>query len=257
MTRSGRAGTALVVAFTSTIASAQGNFDLDVDLTQLYMWRGLDLLDGTAALQPALTWDRGRNWYLGAWGSLALDRGRGCAEITGDTCWRWDEIDFYAGFYHSWGEESRWQLDWDASLTYFWFMHQDRDLDTVELGLSASFPRIIGTDGPVPYLRYYYNRGARVEGDKGYWLIGGLEHRFALPGYAVGFDINLTYKDGDAGLWSYAGFSNANLSLYLDYPLGSWSLVPALSFQKALTDQGDGIGPEDKVWGNIVFSHLF
>jgi uncharacterized protein (TIGR02001 family) len=250
-----RAGTALVAVLASTSASAKGELKLDVDLTQLYMWRGLDLLDGTAALQPDLTWDRG--WYLGAWGSFALDRGSGCEEITGDTCWRWDEIDYYAGVYGSLAEESRWQLDWDLSLTYFWFMHQDRDLDTVELALAASFPRLVKEDGPVPYLGYYYNRGARVEGDKGYWLIGGVEQEFALPGYAVGFDMNLTYKNGDAGLWSYSGFSNANLSLYLDYPLGGWSLVPALNFQKALTDQGDDIGPEDKVWGNIVFSRDF
>jgi hypothetical protein len=252
-----RAGTAFLVIAAADAASDSGEFQLDLDVTQLYMWRGLDLLDGTAALQPSLTWDKGRNWYLGAWGSFAFDRGSGCNEITGDTCWRWDEIDYYGGVYGALAEDTRWQTDWDASLTYFWFMHQDRDLDTVELGLSAAFPQLVTDGGPTPYLRYFYNRGARVVGDKGYWIIGGLEHEFAARGYTLGFDLNLTYKDGDAGLWSYAGFSNANLSLYLDYPLGGWNLAPTLNFQKALTDQGDDIGPENKVWANVVFSYAF
>jgi uncharacterized protein (TIGR02001 family) len=251
------AATGLLMLAATGPASADLGLALDVDVTQLYMWRGLDLLDDTGAIQPSLTWDQGRNWYLGAWGSFALDHGSGCTEITGDICWRWDEIDLYAGVYGSLAEDSRWQMDWDASLTYFWFIHQDREYDTAELGVSVAFPRVITEDGPTPYLKYYFNRGAQVEGDQGHWFIGGVEHELELSGQTLGFDLNLTYKDGDAGLWTYSGFSNANLSLYLDYPLGDWHLVPTVNFQQALTDQGDDIGPQDRVWGNLVLSREF
>ena len=238
-------------------ASAEQGLAVDIDITQRYMWRGLDLLDDTGALQPSVTWDAGRRWYLGAWGSFALERGNGCTEITGEICRDWDEIDFYAGVYGSLAEGSRWQADWDASLTYFWFMHQDRKADTAELALSVAFPRLIAKDGPHPYLAYFYNRGAQVEGDRGYWLIGGVEQAFDFAGRTLGFDLNLTYKNGDAGLWSYSGFTNANLRLYLSYPLGGGELIPAINLQKALADRGNAIGPEDVVWGNVMFSYSF
>lgn len=238
-------------------ASGEAGLQVELDFTQLYMWRGLDLLDGTPAFQPSLTWDRGDNWYLGAWGSFALDRGGGCREITGSTCWRWDEIDLYAGVYWSLAEGRRWQTDLDLSLTYFWFVHQDRDLDTAELGLTATFPRLIAEGGPAPYLKFFYNRGAQVAGDQGNWIIGGLEQELALFGQKLVLDLNVTWKDGDAGLWSYTGFSNANLSLALDYPIGGWHIVPTLNLQQALTGEQEGIAPEDKVWANILFSRAF
>jgi uncharacterized protein (TIGR02001 family) len=250
--------TALLLSCVSGFAWAGGGeLTLALEVTQLYVWRGLDLLDDTPALQPDLTWDSGNGWYLGAWGSAALDRGSDCREIGGDACWEWDEVDLYVGSYGELAASRRWETTWDLSFTYFNFPYQSRSADTMELALQFEHPRLFAEGGPTPYWGVYYNRGARQRQPDGFWVIAGLKTSIDLPGRGLQIDAGVTWKDGDAGLWSHTGFSNANLDLSTDFALGDWTLTPGLHFQKALAGHGPGIRPEDEVWVNLVFVRAF
>lgn len=247
----------VVLGVASGVDAAEGTLTLEAELTQRYMWRGLDLLDGTGALQPSVAWSSPKGWYLGAWGSLSLDRSSSCQEIGGDVCRDWDEIDLYVGAAGELAPQSRLASEWDVGFTYFYFPHQPRRADTVELALELSHPRLFGDTPFVPRWGVYYNQGATHRGDQGFWLIAGVDSGFQVASQPVSVGVDVTWKDGDAGLWSYTGFSNANLRLTSDFSLQGWTLAPGLNLQKSFVEDREGIHPEDKVWVNLVLSRDF
>jgi len=247
----------IVSSMVSGVLAKQSTFTLEVDLTQRYMWRGLDLLDGTAAVQPSLTSYSTNGWYLGAWGSLSLDRSSSCREISGDVCRQWDEINLYVGIAGELAPESRLASRWDLGFTYFNFPHQPRKADTVELAVEVSHPRVFGEAPFMPHWAVYYNQGATHRGDQGGWLIAGVGGTFHLGMLPVDVAADVTWKCGDAGLWSYTGFSHANLRLATDFSFQGWTLIPGLNLQKSFVDDREGIHPEDQVWVNLVLSRDF
>jgi len=239
----------------SGVAADEGSLRLEADLTQLYVWRGLDLLDGHAALQPSATWDSGAGWYAGAWGSLSLDRGSGCREITGEVCQDWDELDLYTGVYGTLGAAQRWRAEWDLGFTYFAFPQQPRSADTVELGLKVRHPRLFGEGAPVLRWALYYDRGAQEPGEEGVWLLPGLDWTVPLAGRPVDFSVEVGYKDGDSGLWSYTGLAYATLALSTGFRAGGWTLTPRLHVQQNLAGDPPGIHPFSGVWVDVALSY--
>jgi hypothetical protein len=239
---------------TGALAAEPAPVRAEVAVVQRYVWRGLDLLDGAAALQPAATLDPGRGWYAGAWASLALDRGGDCREIGGDVCRDWDELDLYAGGYGTLGAGRRWQGDWDLSLTYFAFYEQPRSADTLELGLKVSHPALFGTGGPVPRWAFYYSRGAERPGEEGVWVVPGVGHTVDLAGRRFSVDAEATFKDGDAGLWRYSGLTHATLGVSTAIEGAGWTLRPRVRFQQSLAGDEPGIRPYTGAWIEVVLS---
>jgi uncharacterized protein (TIGR02001 family) len=239
----------------SGVAADEGSLRLEADLTQLYVWRGLDLLDGHAALQPSATWDSGAGWYAGAWGSLSLDRGSGCREITGEVCQDWDELDLYTGVYGTLGAAQRWRAEWDLGFTYFAFPQQPRSADTVELGLKVRHAGLFGEGAPVLRWALYYDRGAQEPGEEGVWLLPGLDWTVPLAGRSVDFSVEVGYKDGDSGLWSYTGLAYATLALSTGFRAGGWTLTPRLHVQQNLAGDPPGIHPFSGVWVDVALSY--
>ena len=245
----------LVMTILAGVAVADGGaLTFALDLTQLYMWRGLDLLDDHPALQPSLTWNSSSGWYLGVWGSVSLDGSSSCRDISGDICRDWDEIDYYGGVTGELAHQSRWDTQWDLGYTYFSFPRQPSSADAMQLALKIRHPRLFGEGGPTPYWGVYYQRGVRERNPDGFWVIAGIVFPLTWQARRIDLAVDLTWKEGDAGLWSHTGFSNANLGIATDFACGNWTLTPALHFQLALAGGGPGIHPQDQVWVNVVLS---
>jgi uncharacterized protein (TIGR02001 family) len=241
----------------TALASDSGRLKVEADLTQRYVWRGLDLLDGHGALQPAVTWEAGGGWYVGVWASLSLERGSGCREIEGDVCREWDEVDLYAGRAGSLGAGARWRADWDTSLTYFAFPYQPRSADTLELALEVRHPQLLGPGLPVPRWAVYYNRGAQEPGEEGIWVIPGLDQGVSVAGVPITIGAEVAFKDGDAGLWRYSGFTHALLTLSTEITVGGWTFTPRVSAQQSLVSDRPGVEPFSGVWLDLVISRVF
>lgn len=149
--------------------------DAKIDYVQKYMWRGFDALNGDPAIQPSFTLDFGRTgYYVGIWGSFALDEK-----------WRkWDELDFYAGYYNSLWKKDWYALDIDISYTYVCYPRQDRNQDTHEIALALKFPNVIPPIGPsnlVPYSTFYYGRSVTGNADDGLWIKLGTYYELPVP----------------------------------------------------------------------------
>ena len=116
---------------------AAENFTATVSFTSDYVFRGVSFSDNDPAVQASIDWGY-ENFYAGVWGSNLELVGYSSAGTAGDGTpigISSIEYDFYVGYASSFGI-----VDYDATLTYYWFPNDEGNLkvDVLEAWLTLS-----------------------------------------------------------------------------------------------------------------------
>lgn len=231
------------------------SLDLKMDYVGKYMWRGFDLLDNDPAIQANLNLSFGSTgFYMGTWGNYALD-----AE------WRkWDEIDFYAGYNHSFWEKDWNAVDMDITYTYFYFPRQIRYIDTHEIAVALKYPRIIpplGSSHLAPYTTLYHGRSVLGDPKEGLWIKLGLGWDIPIPAalpdqkkQSLNIYVETFHNDGAQGLNVHPGWSHLATGMSTILQVLGFDFTPAINYQWSWEDT---VNKENEFWFTVGISYHF
>ncbi len=214
---------------------------LTASIVSKYLWHGYDVLDDHAAFQPSaeLGW---RNFALGVWGSFSL--AGGFENV--------DELDYYAGYSHSFWTDRRCAIAGQILYTYYDYPNSDSDpgndgvADTQDLMLKLAFPQLIplGPANLVPSLSIL-REWAGAEGshhvDDGWLHILALSYALPLADTAITqegqtLDISLDATHNDGVFGSEAGWSHGTLTVGTGYAWGAVTIAPYVAYQASWED---------------------
>jgi hypothetical protein len=211
-------------------------FELTVDVTSRYVWRGYDLSHGDPTLLAYL------NYYAesGFWANVGIIAGlRNAAEL-GDEQSELDEVDATVGW--EWGELAggsvtagvavyayKYTSTWTRDVAY-------EDASDVEANLYLTWDAAAHLR---PTLEYYYGLDDNIQG---YYLEAGLVLPFA--GESWSFEPKLT------AAWSSQydvddRMTNATVTLPLSFSVGPATITPSL--QWVWVDDPESFNPQDLV----------
>ena len=224
-------------------------------LQSKHIWHGFDLMDGHPVFFPVAT------LALGDTGFSA--KVIGACVIGGETSQR-DELDGALFYSRDLLPDTRWATQ--GTLNYFYYGKpriSSRRADAQELGLSLSWPKLLGGTPLVP--SYYVGdlwpgeHGSLVSGISGFIHVLGLTYNWALPNpgpedHAQIFKLygDLTYNDGFGGAGH--GWSHVTLGTSTNLMAGKVIVTPALNYQVSMND---AITPETGFWGGVTFTYYF
>lgn len=245
--------------------AAEGDVDVDVTWVSKYIWRGFDLLDDKAALQPSATFDLGNGFSAGIWGAIpgASGTGSGPGETSTVNAEEWDYILSYDNSVYE-GQDNK--IDYTFSWVYYDFPDQpDNAADAQEFSLAMAWPDICPF-GTVPSYQIVRIWPAEGGGDSrqlgGWWHIFGIGHDFSVPGFTAGtpeqtisFNWDATYNDG-AGLDNTVDhdWSHMTWALSTGFECGAGTITPGIYYQ---TSMDDSVNTEDEFWTGISYSMGF
>lgn len=136
--------TAVVTATVLMSLSANAAVKANIGATSNYLWRGITQTNDAAAVQGGIDYNHEVGFYAGTWASNV--------DFSSETSY---EIDFYAGFTGSIGEE----FGYDISYLYYAYPDADDSIDFGEATVALSWKWI-----EVSYA-LVVNAGADVTGD--------------------------------------------------------------------------------------------
>ncbi|WP_299790406.1 TorF family putative porin [uncultured Shewanella sp.] len=194
---------AFLMAFCAN-ASVTGN----IGASSNYLWRGVTQTQDAVAVQAGIDYEHDSGLYLGTWGSNV---------DFGDTTSY--EIDFYAGYSGSVGEE----FGYDISYLYYAYPDSDSSVDFGEITAALSWKWF-----SVSYSKIV-NAGSDVaadpldEKDLSYIQAG-----FSLPfSDTLSLDLHYGYSSGDVSTawFDVDSYTDYSLSLNKDTDLGTVSFM--------------------------------
>jgi hypothetical protein len=216
--------------------AAEPPFELTVDVTNRYVWRGYDLSHGDPALLAYL------NYYAesGFWANVGIITGLQTAAELGDDSSELDEVDATVGW--EWGELAGGSLTAGAavyaySYTSTWTKEYAYETDfEIEANLYLSWDAAAHLR---PTLEYYYGLNDSIQG---YYLEAGVVLPFA--GESWSFEPKLT------AAWSSQyevddRMTNATVTLPLSFGVGPATITPSL--QWVWVDDPESFNPADLV----------
>ncbi len=254
--------------------AAEGDLGVDVDVTWVskYIWRGFDMLDDKAALQPSVSVDIFDSGFsVTAWASYA-GSSKGAGDVSTVNGTEWNYILTYS---NSAFEGEIYQMDYAANYIYYDFIDgASKTADTQEINVSVAFPQLCGF-GVVPNYTAIYMWPARSGGISN--SMGGWIHQFGLdydltlgeilpnnPEQILTFSWDITYNDGAGGRstnpvvppsdvdhdWSHMTWG---VSTEITCPLGG-KLRPGVYYQ---TSMDDSVNDEDEFWTGVSYTISF
>lgn len=221
-----------------------------------YMWRGMDLQNGDPAIQPQIFFDlAGTGPYLGIWGNYALD-----------AQWhKWDEVDFYAGYYLTLWERKPYALDLDVSYTYYYFPMQKRIEDSHEVAMALKLSEVIPQTGRtkiVPYSTFYYSWSPKGNEYDTFWVKLGSECRVTVEALipqqkeqTLIFYAETFHNDGYKTLEVTPGWSHIATGFKTTFQRHGIGFTPGLNYQRTFNDtvnKNRGV-----VWYTLQMSYNF
>jgi hypothetical protein len=254
----------VVLNMVGVSSAAVGDVDVDVTWVSKYIWRGFDILDDKAALQPSVNVDLGSGFTFNAWASLPGASKNGGRIGTVDLE-EWNYTVTYAGTAFD-GEEYK----TDYAIDYRYYDYPDTatwDADMQEIVVGLSWPDLCEA-GVVPSYTVIKmwpakgGHGARANG--GYFHIFGLGYEYTspdLPELPLDLSWSITYNDG-AGTGSQGGgntiehdFSHMlwGVSTSIDCPAGG-TITPAVYYQVSMEDT---VNKQDEFWVGVSYGLSF
>ncbi|GIU08273.1 hypothetical protein TUM4261_14720 [Shewanella sp. c952] len=137
-------GTAFITTTALLSISAHAAVEANIGATSNYLWRGITQTDDAVAVQGGIDYSHDAGFYAGTWASNV--------DFGNETSY---EVDFYAGFAGSIGDE----FGYDISYLYYAYPDANDSIDFGEVTLAASWKWI-----EVSYA-HVVNAGNDVTGD--------------------------------------------------------------------------------------------
>lgn len=249
-----------VISMTGVGFAAEGDLGVTVDTTWVskYIWRGIDLLDDKAAIQPSVDIDLyGSGFSANVWMSYAGASGGG-GTSTVDA----DEMDYTLTYTNSVYEGDTTQLNYSSWYRYYDFTDMaTKDADAQELGFAVSMPNLC-PGGVVPSYAFIQmwnaKSGGAASGLGGSIHVVGLSYALEVDGLEQALDLGFdaTFNDG-AGVVGGAvssDWSHLTWSIGTSMQIGSGVLTPAIYYQ---TSMEKTVNTEDEFWTGISYSLSF
>ncbi|HEV59022.1 MAG TPA: hypothetical protein ENN87_16250 [Phycisphaerales bacterium] len=265
--------TLCVVALLAGPVLAQGSdLGVTVDATWVskYIWRGFDMLDDKAALQPSIDLDFwGTGLYFNAWGSWAGSGGSTSFSTVNREEWR-----FTLGYKGSTMEGDPGQVNYALNWVSYTFPDEPtKARDRQEFNLDLSWPRLLGA-GMTPHYQLIYTtptrgvpiaRVVRAKGEPdalmreaGFLHVFGLTYDAPLSGpvQKLSFSADVVYNDGAYGKdvdhdWSHVVWG---VAAPMRCPWTGGLFTPALYYQ---TSMDDSVNKNDEFWTGLSYTYKF
>lgn len=237
---------------------------VDVTWVSKYIWRGIDMLDDKAAIQPSVDLDL---WGTGFHANLFMSYA-GSAGDTNTGLSRVDATEYRYGLSYQGThcEGQSMQVDYFAQWIYYDFIDQaTRIRDAQEWGAGFAMPNIIG-NGWVPsyYIgKIYPTRSNSVLGGQaeGWVHVIGLDYAMKLapimPDTAeqpLLLGAALVYNDGFAGATVKHDWSHVTWSAKAPLDMGGFTLTPGVYYQ---TSMEDSVNTEDELYASLSTTFKF
>jgi len=247
------------------VAAEDGQYGVTVDTTWVskYIWRGIDLLDDKAAIQPSVSMDLGSGFSATVWSSWA-----GSSQGGGDiSTVNADEMDYILSYANSINEDDISAIAYSLNWVYYDFTDQpSKAADAQEINASIAMPNLCPY-GIVPSYTIAKMWAAKAYGDAGDvggWIhVFGLDYGLTVPGFlennpeqTIDLHWDLTFNDG-AGLaaggvdsdWSHTTFGAST-----DIALGGGTLRPGVFYQVSMDES---VNNEDELYTAVSYSFNF
>jgi hypothetical protein len=261
----------VILLSTAGLVQAQEELGVDLDVTWVskYIWRGIDRLDDTAALQPSINLDLyGTGLSAKIWASYAGGGGRATNSMRTGTLGRVNatEYDYTLAYNCTLYEGEDYVTDVTANFIYYDFIDEpDRAQDAQELGVGFAWPNICPT-GVVP--SYYVGRiwparsNSTLTGEYSGWLhVFGLGYDLTVPGVLpdmpeqlVKLSAALVYNDGFAGATVKHDWSHATFGAAAPIDIGEVTFTPAIYYQSSFEDS---VNTSDEFYTGLSLSYSF
>jgi len=237
-----------------SFAEEEGFFkktSIDVKLTYAskYLSKGYDLWENAPAFQPDIFIDLGATGlYAGVWSSYSLENN--CKDPYGDKCADWDEHDYYAGYYNSMLDSSRFKTNYDISYTYYHFFRLGT-ADINELFLSVNHPEFLprlGPSRPVPYWGLYYDWPAHGAGKEAWYLKAGVNYDIPIGENKITPSVEIGWDDGGGTFDTGHGWSYWRTALAGSFSWHGLRFEPSLYYQWSMKDSAPDNLLEDEFW---------
>lgn len=231
------------------------SFQLSGTLQSKHIWHGFDLMDDHGVFFPVATAtlaDTGLSAkIIGAYGiGTGVDRRD---ELNGALFYSRDLL-----------PETRYATH--STLNYFYYgkpRQPSRRADAQEIGMSLSWPKLLGDRGLVP--NYYFGSLWPSESDSlvrnisGFLHVFGLAYEWEMPGLRSDGRLqplrlagDVTYNDGFGGAGH--GWSHMALGVSTNLSRAGLGITPALYYQVSLDHL---VNVEDELWAGVTFSYSF
>lgn len=233
-------------------AAEEVQVDMEVTWVSKYIWRGFDLLDDKAALQPSINFDLGCGFSANLWTSQPMANGGVDAE----------EWDYTLAYSNTIREGENCQMDYVLSWVYYDYPDAPtKDTDAQEIGLAVSFPEI-SSAGWVPRYQVVRHWAAKSGGANnevgGWWHFLGVGYDFQCPATSapLNFSWDIAYNGGAGSVagadheWSHTVFG---LSTDFECPTGG-IFTPAIYYQISMDDS---VNDEDEFWVGLTYGFSF
>lgn len=225
---------------------------LDTTYTSKYIWRGHDLFDDHAAIQPSVNWDIfDTGFSANVWGSLPM--GSGSEDLT--------ELDYTLAYGTTIFEDAPYAVDLGVNYIYYDFpkVNSRAIPDTQEVGVSVSLPNLIELGGIALAPSYYAGKLWPTDSDIGFDVAGGY-HSFGLgceiavpeTEWTVELSGDLNYNDGLFG--ADHDWSHATLGVAMNMELWRFAVRPFLNYQISMENS---VNTEDELYGGVSLAMEF
>jgi len=227
------------------VAAEDGQYGVTVDTTWVskYIWRGFDLLDDKAAIQPSVSFDLGSGFSATVWASWA-----GASQNGGDVSTvNANEMDYILSYANGFCQGETYETAYSLNWVYYDFTDQpSKAADAQEINASIAMPNLCPY-GVVPsytIIKMWAAKGWGDAGELGGWIhVLGLDYALTIPGFmdnnpeqTIDLHWDLTYNDG-TGLTDGSvdhDWSHTTFGVSTDVAVGPGTFRPGVFYQVSM-----------------------
>lgn len=233
---------------------------VDVGYYSQYMWRGFDLMDDKAVVQPSVDF----NWNgFGAnvWSAQPTSGGNSFGGWSQTESTEFDYTAYYKNYLFE--DDVCWMTNYKVGYRYYDFVKlasEDRDMQ--EGFIELAWPNLIG-NGFVPRYAYYQmwcgESGGSAADNGGPIHDIGFDYNWtfeSMPELPMKFGWDIVYNDGTGDEtvdndWSHMAYG---ISTAIKCPLTGGTITPGIWYQNSFEKT---VNNEDELWGGVSYTLSF
>ncbi|MBW8017984.1 MAG: hypothetical protein FVQ82_17580 [Planctomycetes bacterium] len=258
-----------MLAVSGIAVAAEGDISFDTTWVSKYLWRGFDLTDDKAAIQPSVNIDLGSGLSANVWASYG-----GASNTVNAT-----EYDYTLTYSGTACEDTTNEMAYALSWVYYDFIDgPSSDADAQEINLSIAMPSLC-PNGIVPsytIVKIWASESDSASSSLSGWFhVVGLDYGLNVgnifennPEQVINLSMDATYN-GSAGLpgsldkstgavtrsnvdhdWSHI---TLGASTAIELP-GAGTLTPAIYYQISMDKS---VNPENELWTGVSWGFTF